>query len=304
MSLKHALTNQEIETNIRKEFHPYLLMLKQSIANQRLVNPCLSLLLLNIFIIVCVLLIQMVVTSGLTWMLFSALLIATRLRALSLILHDSTHFIASRSRRQNLVIGRVASMFFHVSFDTYRSRHLSHHSNVGGEERDFDYSYAFQRAVGDFRFRIGSTYNDILFSFVRYAAPRFNFRGEGSKWLALRISVHLGWIYAAFSIAGITSFIVLYFGTSFLFFPLLQLLGDYLEHGGIAELKEGLRSRNHSGICGPIRALLFSNNDQYHLIHHLFPSLPASLLADAERLLNLHSPTYVHATALIERNDV
>ena len=71
----------------------------------------------------------------------------------------------------------------------------------------------------------------------------------------------------------------------FYIFPTLNFWTDCLDHAGLVGETDELKASRNVLAPAPIRFLLFPRNDCFHLVHHLFPQVPAKHLKDAHEQL-------------------
>ena len=67
----------------------------------------------------------------------------------------------------------------------------------------------------------------------------------------------------------------------FFIFPTLNFWTDCLDHAGLVGAKDELEASRNVLATAPVRLLFFPRNDCYHLVHHLFPHVPARHLHTA-----------------------
>ncbi|MBD9524228.1 fatty acid desaturase [Ensifer sp. ENS02] len=214
----------------------------------------------------------------------AVLFIGTRYRALSNIIHECTHFAFTSDRNWNNHIGRLLSIPMFYSFDAYREVHLSHHRHTGDYEKDLDF-----KGLKRFRFHEEIDRPTIIRHFLtsitlqhvpEYIGRTVFKRGEGLFFNALRIlyvstfvflPLTLGFqSYATWVLIG---YIVVPYATAL---QMISYWGDALDHGGLFHHDDELLQTRNSIVKNPIlRALLFPRNDCFHLVHHLFPHIPA-----------------------------
>ncbi len=206
----------------------------------------------------------------------TAFFIGTRLRGLNNIVHECSHSTFSGHRGDNVRIGKFCSAVLTGCFKTYKADHLSHHANLGDYEND-----AEMAVIEKFRLEDPLTPRTILRHFINPLLGRhlraysgINFSGEDG-WTFFGIKVAL--------LVAITTFTVFFPMTSVLFvllpmfyiFPTLNFWTDCLDHAGLVGEKDELRASRNILAPGPLRLLFFPRNDCFHLIHHLFPQVPA-----------------------------
>ena len=103
-----------------------------------------------------------------------------------------------------------------------------------------------------------------------------------------------GWAFFLFKFAlliAITVFTIFFPMVSVLFvllpmfyiLPTINFWTDCLDHAGLVGETDELRASRNILAPGFFRLLLFPRNDCYHLIHHLFPQIPARHLIAAHK---------------------
>jgi fatty acid desaturase len=117
-----------------------------------------------------------------------------------------------------------------------------------------------------------------------------------------RDSVALGLARAGFNLSllalaqfviGWDAFLLFYLVPYLTTYQMFRFFSDAADHGGInSEPDEFDRSRNHIHRWRWVNWLVFPGQDQYHLVHHLFPHVPCSRLGDVHRQLLLASAEY------------
>ena len=68
-------------------------------------------------------------------------------------------------------------------------------------------------------------------------------------------------------------------------FTAINYWTDCIDHGGIIESGDELEASRNMILPKAFRVFLFPRNDCYHLIHHLFPNVPAQHLETCHDLL-------------------
>jgi beta-carotene hydroxylase len=178
------------------------------------------------------------------------------------VIHDACHNVAHRNRIVNAVLGHGSALLLGFSFPVFTRVHMQHHANVNDPDNDPDHvvSTAGPLLIINARF----FYHEIFF-FQRRLWRKF----ELWEWVIARsllaVIVFLGWQF------GFLGYIL-----NFWFVPLavvgwaLGLFFDYLPH---RPFQERDRWKNARVYASPILNLLILGQN-YHLIHHLWPSIP------------------------------
>jgi beta-carotene hydroxylase len=187
------------------------------------------------------------------------------------VIHDACHNAAHPSRFWNAVMGHGAAILLGFSFPVFTRVHLQHHAHVNDPKHDPDH--------------IVSTFGPLWL-----IAPRFFYhevfffrRRLWRRWELLEWGLARG-LFFAIVIAGV-KFNFLPFIFNCWFAPALMvgvtlgLFFDYLPHRPFLS-----RSRWHNARVYPSRMmnwLIMGQN--YHLVHHLWPSIPWFEYQDAYR---------------------
>jgi len=220
------------------------------------------------------------------------LFIGTRFRALNNIVHECSHASFARIRKVNATIGKACAALTLGSFVSYRHEHLSHHAHLGDYEQDLDL-----QGIEALRLHDPLTPRVIL----RHAVTPLIFRhlphylsvdlskadGRSFQLLKLGLLALVAGLTAAFPLTTSLFVILPYVAV----YTALNYWADCLDHAGLVPSDDDLEgSRN---VLAPriLAWLLFPRNDGYHLVHHLFPSVPARHLPKAHNAL-LQDPVY------------
>ncbi len=211
--------------------------------------------------------------------------IGSRMRALGNMIHECSHRTLVRGARANRVIGHALCFVLLDDLVAYAAEHRSHHLYLGDPVRDRDLSS--RRALFERLGAFGTGY-------VRAALALRHLRDYlRPVWTPARVATiacvawSTGWGFAAL-------FVVPYATT----YQMLRFFSDAADHAGLLDAADELdRSRNHAHRHRLVNWLLFPRNDQYHLVHHLFPAvatqhlprLHAALLGDPAYAARSHS---------------
>ena len=215
--------------------------------------------------------------------------IGTRFRALCNMMHESVHNTLAATPRQNKVIGRVLSLFDFTGYDIYASDHLTHHRYLGDPDRDLDFAARRDLMSGDTsRFFARHVLRPLtLFHVPRYIDPVVWSRNEPTAMRIVRVLHVMTLASLAHFVIGWPAFVLFYLVPYATAYQVIRYWSDAVDHAGILDSPDELdRARNHIASRAWINWLLFPDEDQYHLVHHLFPAVPAGRLRLAhERLL-------------------
>lgn len=190
------------------------------------------------------------------------------------VLHESTHHAAGRLSWVNEVLGRLSLLFVaaFASFGAIRHIHIEHHRHTN-EHRTIDPDAWTSHAPG-WQLPLRWMTQDLYYIYFWLSRIRQRPRGEVIETLSLAV-LFAGTIVWA-SVGG-------WIGPLALGYLIPQRLGvgvlawwfDWLPHHGLAETQDSDRyraTRNRVGVEWLLTPVLLYQN--YHLVHHLHPSIP------------------------------
>ena len=222
--------------------------------------------------------------------------IATRQHALGVLLHDAVHIRLCTNRAWNDFIGEwLLAWPLQVSLHGYRRQHFAHHRSVGNDD-DPDY----RRIQGVGKYVFPQTTGKLLATMLTYLSGFYAFHDGKetmeqlvigipaslqAKRVALYALVIAAAVYFNFWLALLLYWIVP--SSTVLFLVLYIRL--VAEHSALP--RDGANVFTHTRHVDPAwweRLFLSPNHVNYHLDHHLYPSVPfynlpalhARLLAD------------------------
>lgn len=216
--------------------------------------------------------------------------IGSRLRALGNMVHECSHRTFVRGSKANHRIGQLLCFALFEDFAAYTAEHRSHHLYLGDPVRDRD--LRSRRALFDRLGAFGPAYVRsalLLLPLRGYLRPIVWSRGDSNAVRAARLGVCAAVCAFAALVAGWSSFALFFVVPYATTYQMLRFLSDAADHAGLLDAADELdRSRNHAHRCRVVNWCLFPRNDQYHLVHHLFPAvatrhlprLHATLLGD------------------------
>jgi len=241
----------------------------------------------------------------------AALVIATRQHALSILMHDASHFrlLSSRVWNDRLSNWLLAYPLL-VTTEGYRKNHLAHHLHLNTEadpdwvrkagKRDWKFPKS-KRALllllaRDF---CGGGFVDMLKAIVNLRGEKSVERAAQTRHYVIGRCLYYAVAAAAIMAAGLwLPVLVLWYLPAFTVLPVILRIRSIAEHFGLEAEHDLNMSRNTT--C-PLweRVLLAPHNIGYHLDHHIFPSVPFYNLPRLSSLL-MGVPEYA---ALAHQND-
>jgi fatty acid desaturase len=117
----------------------------------------------------------------------------------------------------------------------------------------------------------------------------------------------LSLLLSAHFIFGWSNFLMFYIIPYVTVYQIFRYWSDAFDHAGITDSQQDFhRTRNHLFGWQWLNLLVFPRNDQYHLVHHLFPGLPTKAFPQAHLKLMEAEPEYAkrdHNFGFIEGTD-
>ncbi len=194
------------------------------------------------------------------WLCFTVNTIA--LHIAGTVIHDACHQSAHRNRVINAILGHVSALMLVFAFPVFTRVHLQHHAHVNDPENDPDHYVSTGGPLWLLPVRF--LYHEVFF-FQRQLWRK----NELMEWFLSRLFVAvIFYISVQYHFLG--------YVLNFWFIPsavvglALGLFFDYLPHRPHQE-----RDRWKNARVYPNRILnLMIMGQNYHLIHHLWPSIP------------------------------
>ena len=233
-------------------------------------------------------------------------LIASRQQALFVLAHDAAHYRLFKARRLNDFLGRMLAMPVGISMCTYRVIHRLHHNHLY-DKRDPDIPLIAGYPRGQ-RYFLGKLFKDLAgltawktFKYF-FGAPVINDdAGEAARPLNdtaphLRQAARndrwwvLSWQVTIFTVAFMfdwwLEYLVLWLLPLVTITQMLLRFRAVLEHGAISDTSSALTAARTN--TGPrwLIWLLFPHHVNFHIEHHLFPTVPYYNLPKCHALLN------------------
>jgi len=178
------------------------------------------------------------------------------------VIHDACHNAAHPNRVVNAILGHGSALMLCFSFPVFTRVHMQHHANVNDPENDPDHIVSTAGPLWLINARF--LYHEIYF-FQRKLWRKFELWEWMIARLVLVVVVFLGYHY------GFIGYIFNFWFVPLAFIGLeLGLFFDYLPHRPFQERDRWKNSRIY-----PSRILnLMIMGQNYHLVHHLWPSIP------------------------------
>lgn len=206
--------------------------------------------------------------------------IGTRWRALGNIIHECSHGIFVKKASDNVKIGHLLASIELSDFDEYCQQHTTHHAHLGDPEFDLDFRERFC-FLADRTPSVRKVMTTVLFALTLVPLwmrqMRLVFWSKKSPWWSNGIRVCavlliLGGLFHSHTTYHTLVYILAPYFTTYQWMRLFSDCADHIFlYGHENEID---RSRNHIFRSDLLNRLVFPRNDAYHLLHHLFPTLP------------------------------
>lgn len=232
------------------------------------------------------------------WTILALVIVGSRQRALSNLVHDASHGNLFRTRRVNDWFTNLFAAFpMFESVSLYRKAHALHHRNLGSPTVDPDsrahlrYGYndanppsgspaqVFLKLLSNHNAWYDSAFGN-LFTLNGYDLARMG------MWWATAFA--LLWLLCGEKFAA--SFCLLWFLSRATSYHAVRLFAEFLDHTGLnpGSIFGFTRNLPHFGLFS---AVFHPHQDTYHLTHHLLPKVPHHKLRKAHSML-MHLPSY------------
>jgi beta-carotene hydroxylase len=183
------------------------------------------------------------------------------------VLHDAVHSVAHRRPRAGRFLGTVTGFLLTFTYPFFRAVHLRHHAHANDHDRDPDAVTA----------GLPPLLAPFLGGMAVYASYQYNFfrrrmwrsRAELAEVVACD-AFYLGILVAALAGGWLRQLLVLWVGPLFLTLHFLVYTFDYLPHYPHDSTERYYSARAYGGWLAAAVHL----NQNFHLIHHIWPRIP------------------------------
>ncbi|MBS3030254.1 MAG: fatty acid desaturase [Dolichospermum sp. DET50] len=194
------------------------------------------------------------------WLCFSVNTLA--LHCSGTVIHDACHQSAHRNRIVNAILGHCSALILVFAFPVFTRVHLQHHGNVNHPKDDPDHYVSTGGPLWLIAVRF--LYHEIFF-FQRRLWRNY----ELLEWFISRLIV-ITIVYISVQYHFLGYILNFWFIPAFIVGITLGLFFDYLPHRPFVERSRWKNARVYPGKV--LNILILGQN--YHLIHHLWPSIP------------------------------
>ncbi|MBD1807746.1 fatty acid desaturase [Microcoleus sp. FACHB-SPT15] len=178
------------------------------------------------------------------------------------VIHDACHNAAHRNRIMNAVMGHGSALMLGFAFPVFTRVHLQHHAHVNDPENDPDHYVSTGGPLWLIFVRF--LYHEIFF-FKRRLWRKY----ELLEWFISRLIV-ISIVYASCKYDFLGYVLNFWFIPTAIVGLALGLFFDYLPHRPHQERDRWKNARVYPNAI--LNVLIMGQN--YHLIHHLWPSIP------------------------------
>jgi len=226
----------------------------------------------------------------------AVIVIGSRINGLGGLMHDAAHYRAYENRQLNDLIGEILALPTSASMAGYRNTHFAHHRELNSE-KDPDW----QRNVGLKEFEFPAPRASVLMYFAQYlaglkiGAALFGFhKNKETRDVPVAVArarlVFFAGLLAASIALGFWKLVLLYWIVPLLtVFLAIRYLRNVAEHYAVEHENVLNESRT---VLAPFWELwlIAPWGLNYHLEHHLFPSVPCFRLKELHELLMTRQP--------------
>ncbi|HIK57416.1 MAG TPA: fatty acid desaturase [Synechococcales cyanobacterium M55_K2018_004] len=178
------------------------------------------------------------------------------------VIHDASHNVAHRNRIVNAALGHGSALMLGFSFPVFTRVHMQHHANVNDPKHDPDH---FVSTGGPLWLIAARFFYHEVYFFQRQLWRKY----ELLEWFLGRLAVATV-IFLAIRYDFLGFVFNFWFSPALVVGLALGLFFDYLPH---RPFQERDRWKNARVYPSPVLNLLIMGQN-YHLIHHLWPSIP------------------------------
>jgi fatty acid desaturase len=236
-------------------------------------------------------------------MIATAAFIGTRLRGINNIVHECSHATFAEERTDNVMIGRFCAAILLKSFRKYRDDHLSHHAHNGDYEHDAEFGLIEKFGLHD-PISPRTILRHVIVPLTGRHLPLYvsvNLTAQdGLVFQALKLSLIAAMaVFLVLDPLAALAFVLL---PLFYIYPTLNFWTDCLDHAGLVGAEDEIEASRNVLAPTLLRLIFFPRNDSYHLVHHLFPQIPARHLHLAHEELS-RDPRYRRLPSAVRAAD-
>lgn len=254
---------------------------------------------------------SILITSHVTWFFYplALLVIGSRQRALTTILHDSAHGVLVKNKSLSWVLGTFCSGYLIFQQMTpYKKSHCSkHHSYLGNPELDPDFKFYLEEGLYDAKSPRDFLVKHIIKPLLLFKVPQYMFYLVKHRLFGLGCNLYETIIMLAYLFTIVSASVWFGFWDQLILFWLVPYITVFQVLGYFIEVSEHypLVGKNTVDLYmtrnrfSPWYEAFFTSmhGENFHLVHHLMPSVPFWNLAQAHKIL-LADPNYLRHNRL------
>lgn len=219
-------------------------------------------------------------------------LIATQQQACFVLAHDAAHYRLFKNRRLNDLIGRAVATPVGISVCSYRIVHRLHHNHLYAQQdpdiplcagyprgRSYLLKKLFKDLLGgtaikniSYFFGNPTNNNSENMKLMDDTSPLLKKAADKDRWTI--VIFHIAAPLAAYFSGYILEYALLWLLPMLTFLQPILRLRAICEHGAVASKDSPLKASRTNLAPKWIRFLLFPHHVNYHVEHHLYPSIP------------------------------
>lgn len=215
-----------------------------------------------------------------------SIFIATRMRGLNNIVHECSHASFATDRQENVRLGSICASVVLSCYKDYRDEHLTHHRYLGDYDQDLDLQGIEDLKLHDpltMRTVLRHIFTPLVGRHLPYYLGANMSARDGWPYQVLKISLIVGTLFVAV-MAPVTAIAMIIIPFVFIY-SAMNYWTDCLDHAGLVSSEDDIDSSRNILAPTPLKLLLFPRNDCFHLVHHLFPQIPAKHLPACHEVL-------------------
>lgn len=234
----------------------------------------------------------LVLKVSIWWLGAAIILIGSRQRALSNLVHEGSHGnLFSRIKVNDVVVNIFAGLPMGETVRNYRKSHVMHHACLGDFELDPDIRSHRRYGFDDFKSHEVGFMRNYLALLMNFKSWRDSMVGSFFELSKREVIVVVSWwiiFLAAISIVDsqlLWTVPALWFLSRVTGYHAVRIFAEFMDHSGLRPGSVIGFTRNIPGAAWPLRYLFHPHADNFHLVHHLLPKTPHYRLADAHEVL-------------------
>jgi fatty acid desaturase len=228
----------------------------------------------------------------------AVVVVGSRIHALGALMHDTVHYRAYSNRLLNDVVGEILALPTSISMAGYRNTHFGHHRELNGED-DPDWrkysktkEYEFPASRGNMLVRIARHLSGLqaVVEVTRVHVYKDPDRRDIPAWVSRGRLVFLVALAVCATVFGFWKLLLLYWVVPLLtVFLAIRYFRNVAEHYMVE--RENVLNETRTMLAPFWQLWLLAPwGINYHIEHHLFPSVPCFRLGELHRLLMTRAP--------------